>query len=174
MRHNDLVNVRVHYEVRVVSHHDDLAPIARGAKELDEFRIDGLGVQVLLRLIDQERVGLLAIDRQVEQEQNNASEARGQALDTQSVILKAVAKADVLCAVQPPRDVVFPLSNGSWVIASRQALHPEVVAVVRREGVDRPCSIVGVPGCPGFGELALSDSRELAGATEGPLASEVE
>ena len=68
MGNDDLVGVSVDDEVGVVGDHDYLSLTFGRLEQRDEFVVDRLRVEVLLRLVDDQRSVISVIERQVKQD----------------------------------------------------------------------------------------------------------
>ena len=84
---------------RQVRDDDDLSPLAGIAEMRHEFLEDGMWIEVLFGLVDNERTLIVQVDREVEQQQNNTARSRRQLLDRNAVIFDAVPKPDMVGAV---------------------------------------------------------------------------
>jgi hypothetical protein len=100
-RDNHLVGVGVDDEIGVMRHDNDLTAQLGSAKPPDQLVEDRLRIEVFLRLVDDERPVVVAVDREVEEQEDDAARARRELLDVDALILDAVADRDVLCAVEP-------------------------------------------------------------------------
>ncbi len=70
---DDLIRVRIDHEVRIVGDHYDLPFGLRGYEQRDKFVEDGLGIEVFLGLIDDERTIIGIVQSQIEKKENDAS-----------------------------------------------------------------------------------------------------
>lgn len=76
LRDNDLIRVRIDDEVRIMGDHDDLSLGLRGDEQRNKLFKDGLGVEILLGLIDDERTIIGVIQCQIEEKKNDSACAR--------------------------------------------------------------------------------------------------
>ncbi len=71
---------------------DDLPPFAGVAEMRHELLENGIWIEVLFGLVDNQGPLIVQVDREVQQQQNNAARSRRELLDRNAVIFDAVAK----------------------------------------------------------------------------------
>lgn len=65
--HDHLVSIGIHHKIGVVRDDDDLAPLLRNPESLHKFLEDRLRVQILFRLIDDQRSDIFRVNGQIQQ-----------------------------------------------------------------------------------------------------------
>ena len=76
-------------------HDDDLSPIACFTKMRYEFVEYGIGIEVLLRLINDERALIIEINSEVKEQQDDASCAGRQSLNRNAIVLDTISQLDM-------------------------------------------------------------------------------
>ena len=73
---DDLICVGIDHQVRIVRHHDHLAVRLSFNEQPYQLFENGFGIEILLRLIDDQRPTVTIVERQVEQQEDNTAGAR--------------------------------------------------------------------------------------------------
>ena len=107
-RHNNLIGVRVDDQIGIVCDDDDLPTGLRLPEPFDQIIINRFGVKVLFGLVENQRPDILSIDREINQQQDDAPRSRRELLNVDALILKSVCDLYMIRAEQPGRNLVGP------------------------------------------------------------------
>lgn len=105
---NHLVDISVDDQVCVVRDDDDLPVPACLAEESDQLSENRFRVKVLLGLIDDQRPGILKVQGEVQEQQDDAARARRKLRNLDALVLDAVVNPDVVRGVDPAAEVDDP------------------------------------------------------------------
>ena len=113
---DDLVGVGIDDEVGIVGHHDYLAFFLGDDKERDELVENGLRIQVLFRLIDDERPVIGVVEGEVQKQKDNSASPGRKLGDVDTVIRNPVADAQMIGAKEPSSEAPEPGTEVSDIV----------------------------------------------------------
>jgi Transposase IS66 family/RNase_H superfamily len=163
---DDLVGIGVDDQVRVMRNDDDLPAQLGMAEARDQLVENRFGIEILFGLVDDQRPVVIAVDRQIEKQENDAARAGRKLLDVNAFILNAVGDLDVIGSVEPCGDVVAPFPKALMVAAIDGRVSDQGLFVGVAEGRHGFCHVAARAGFPDGQHLGLRGFEQSAAALE--------
>ena len=105
-RHNNLFGITVHNQIRIVCYQYDLPTRFRLLEVSRQKVVHRFIVQVLVRLIHDQRAGIANIHTEVKNQKHDSFCTRRQFLKFHTVVFQSVAQADVINLVEPSKNIL--------------------------------------------------------------------
>ena len=160
VRNDDLIRVCVNDQIRVVRHHDDLPSCSSRHKRRDEFIEHRLRIQILLRLVDNQRSVIVIIEREVKKQEHYAAGSRRQVFDVNTVVGNPVSNQYVICIEEPLREAPEPSPKSLVLITRYGSMNEKGALVCRNEVAHCLAHLSSTPSFPTGPQFSLRPFHE--------------